>query len=67
MNPLICVKCKKELRCIENGVVVRWNKNWCRVADKYVCSVCGYELLLFPVDQEGHKDASRFGEHFEIK
>lgn len=67
MSPIFCVKCKKELVCVENGIIVRWNKYWCRVSDRYKCPVCDCRLLLFPVDSEGYEDASRFGEYFEIE
>ena len=41
----ICVKCKKEMRCKKNGIIVRYGESHCYASDKYKCPSCGNEIL----------------------
>jgi len=42
---LICMKCKKEMRCIENGINARWNGTHVYPGDLFKCTDCGVEIL----------------------
>jgi len=44
---LICPKCKKELKCETNGVIVRYRKtgDHCYAGDLFKCPTCGYEVI----------------------
>ena len=41
----ICVKCKKEMYCKKNGVIVRWRGYYCRSGDKFKCPECKSEII----------------------
>ena len=40
---IICVKCKKEMKCIKNGVGFRWNITHVYYGDIYKCPMCNNE------------------------
>lgn len=41
----ICVKCKREMQCIKNGVGADYGHGHVYPGDLYKCGVCGFELL----------------------
>lgn len=51
----ICTKCKREMHCTRNGVIVRFNKHYCFSGDKFQCSECKSEFI------------TGFGQSFEHK
>lgn len=42
---IICVKCKKQMKCIENGVIARYGDHHCYSGDLYRCTECNNESL----------------------
>jgi len=44
----VCVQCKKEMLCSENGVAVRFNENGehAYVGDRFECLTCGSEVIV---------------------
>jgi DNA-directed RNA polymerase subunit RPC12/RpoP len=42
---IICVDCKKEMKCMKNGVKVRYGADHCYSGDLYECQSCGKEVI----------------------
>ena len=55
MQPLICVKCKVQMKCKKNGVIARSESGWCRNGDLYYCEECSAEILFIPVTAKGFR------------
>lgn len=53
---LICVKCRKELRCEKNGVGAAWGNN-IYAADRWECPSCGLQVLK--ANDNGYYDPER--------
>lgn len=41
---IICQKCKREMKCIKNGINYRWNGSHCYTGDLFKCGSCGVEV-----------------------
>lgn len=41
----ICLKCKREMKCMKVGVIARWGDSHCYASDKYECPECKSEIL----------------------
>jgi hypothetical protein len=42
---LICVECKKEMICLENGFGARYGESHVYPGDRYVCPKCYNEVI----------------------
>ena len=42
---LICMKCKKEMQCIEIGLGARWGESHVYPGDAFECSECGTKII----------------------
>lgn len=42
---LVCVNCKKEMKCEQNGLGVRFGRAHVYPGDKYKCPVCDVEII----------------------
>lgn len=51
---LVCVKCRKEMRCIENGVGTDFGNGHVYAGDKYRCKSCGFEIIS--TNERAHYD-----------
>jgi len=41
---LVCTNCKKEMRCIKTGMIVRYGETHCYAGDMYECNGCGARI-----------------------
>lgn len=41
----VCVGCKKEMKCDKNGVGADFGRGHVYPADRYVCKICGQQIL----------------------
>lgn len=42
---LVCLKCKKEMTCLQVGVRLIFGKDWAYAGDKFGCTKCGTEIV----------------------
>lgn len=42
---VVCVKCKKEMQCIDMGIAARWNGTHAYPGDLFECPTCGAQIL----------------------
>lgn len=42
---VVCVECKKEMVCVENGLGVRYGNSHVYAGDKYQCKKCLKEII----------------------
>lgn len=57
----VCARCKREMRCKKNGIIVRYGIGHCYAGDKFECPECGAEVVIcnqapFFSDKEPNKD-----------
>jgi len=43
---LVCVDCRKEMKCEKNGVGARFGESHVYPGDLYVCPECGKKIVL---------------------
>ena len=41
----ICAKCKVEMRCVKNGIIVRFGEDCCYSGDAYECPDCHAKIV----------------------
>ena len=41
----ICIKCKREMTCLRNGVAAVWGTSHCYSGDLWECKQCGNQIL----------------------
>jgi hypothetical protein len=51
---IICLKCKKEMRCIKNGIGADFGGGHVYASDKWGCDKCGAEVLR--TNENAHYD-----------
>ena len=42
---IICVKCKKEMRCVKTGIGADYSNGHVYAGDKFRCISCGIEII----------------------
>lgn len=60
---IVCVSCKKEMKCVYNGATCRWN-NGTHIynGDEYKCRNCGTTIVLCN-STPTHDDDPKIGKH----
>lgn len=56
MARIICPECRRDMRCVKNGIIVRYSGVRCYAGDRYRCQECGGETVVCtaePWDSKG--------------
>lgn len=56
VSNIICARCRRSLKCVENGAVARWNRRWCKRGDMFECPVCKAQILILDKGTKGDVD-----------
>ncbi len=43
---IVCVKCRKEMKCSESAIGVRFGESHAYSGDKFKCKECGTEIII---------------------
>lgn len=62
----ICIACATKMKCVKNGVRVRWDGHWCYAGDHYRCETCGNSVISIMDSTQGFDDDGQLGQYFEM-